>query len=363
MTTISSSVSNYDLIKEDALINIERLFKKWRLDYVWISPSELDFRNPLRSDKNFGAVRFNTEKGFGADFAGVAFGEADYKSLGSGLSRDDFDLPSNQSIRYGFDIIGLCQRLFECHSYKIAANLLKQHLSELDREEKIVRADITSSILRKERQYDEVRRKIQYANNLVKYTQDYVGTVGEKYLHARGLTGLPHEPSMRFHQRVMCKETGTSLPCLIFKIQPEPNGAIRGAHRIYLKEDGSGKADISNQKMALGEAKHNAIWFGTPGPTLYIAEGPENALTLRLGGAQFVACSIFAANMPLVEIPPCVETLFICPDRDKAGFKAASATLKKNKPFRVCKIKLPKKILMKNGKFADLNDILMMSNQ
>ena len=111
--------------------------------------------------------------------------------------------------------------------------------------------------------------------------------------------------------------------------------------------------------MALGTVRGNAIWFGEPDDRLYIAEGPENALSIYASGAKFVACSFNAGNMSHVSIPETVTSLVICADRDKAGIEAARSTaaIKALEGMDI-EFLYPELRKLANGKFADFNDIL-----
>ncbi|MGA9268070.1 MAG: VapE domain-containing protein [Rhodomicrobium sp.] len=66
-----------------------------------------------------------------------------------------------------------------------------------------------------------------------------------------------------------------------------------------------------------------AIWFGEPSGTLYVTEGPEDALTLREAGYAFVACSVSSGNMCNLTIPEGIQHVIIFQDNDEAGEKAA----------------------------------------
>jgi DNA primase len=128
-------------------------------------------------------------------------------------------------------------------------------------------------------------------------------------------------------------------------------------HRVFIKQDGSGKADIPNPKKALGDKQGNAIWFGTPGPTLYVAEGPESALSVRALGYSFVACTIDAGNMASLEVPEYVKSVVIIPDNDSAGKTAAAQLLIKLgcKGLKVQTVQLPAGI-------NDPNDLINSDN-
>lgn len=361
MLANNSRIDQYSLLREDALANIERLFVLWELDYIKINNSEYDFLNPSRIDKNFGAVRFNVDKGLGADFANVAFNKDDFSSIGKNFDREDFGFAKNKAISYGFDIIGLCQKVNGLASYREAAKTIKTQLGSL---KNAIQAPLDAHILREEKRAKDKLERLSYAQKLLRYTVPYVGTVGEIYLKSRAIVLETPDSSIRFHPRIMCAEAKRTFPALVFPIRQSPDSEITGIHRIYLDDTGLHKAPVTNSKMALGEVAGNGIWFGNPGEKLFIAEGPENALSLIVSGAEFVVCTISASNFPNIKIPRCVTKIVLCPDPDEAGMKAATRAKRNySSAFRKVTIKFPKLIKLPNGKLADLNDVLKIHSE
>lgn len=354
MHTSSSSVVNPTaLLKETALLNIDLLFNYWKIDYVKISDDEYDFISPMREDTNFGAMRFNARKGIGADFAAV---DIDL-SLFPGFDKSDFGFSKSDKATFGFDIIGLCQKIHGLPSYKEGEKRLKEHLAILKSSGSLQKASIMSALQREQNNAKRIAERIDYAKVIMKNCKHYVGTVAEKYFNSRKLNSV-QETNVYFSNAVMCVTAKRPYPAIILPIQKSPEGEIRGVHRIYLSEDGSTKAPVDEPKMALGEVKTNAIWFGTPCDTLYLAEGPENALTLRVSGAPFVACAINASNMHMLRIPTYVQKVIVCPDPDDAGVSSAKKCMLAYKHKKLF-IKFPKIKRLSNGKLADFNDILV----
>jgi len=357
MGTTSSRETAILLIKESALTNIEKLFTYWNLQWTKVNNIEYDFINPLRQDKHFGAVRFNTEKGIGADFSNSMFKDDDIKSFGEGFDREDFGLSKNTKIAYGFDIIGLCQRIKGLSSYNQAAVQIIKDLDAISKDPEFIKVSVENYKKRIEKNAEDAKRKIVYSNVMLSHAKPYKGTIGEKYLLNRGIDLKEQEPDVRFHHAVMCKEANAPFPALLFVIRNQPHKEATGVHRIYLSRDGETKAPVKIQKMALGDMKGNAIWFGTLGPKLYICEGPENALTLRYLGADFVACAINAGNIHNLSIPKGVKEVIVCPDLDNAGMIAGQKSQITYKSYSVS-IQFPTKKLLKNGKYADINDLI-----
>lgn len=358
MSTTSRAPTKTDILKEDALANIERLFRYWGLQFFRVNDDEIDFINPMRQDENFGAVRFNITKGIGADFSNTAFTEADFNNIGAGFDRSDFGFSDNKNISYGFDIIGLCQRLYNLPTYKEGERILRKHLGEIDKVAPIKKADLDASIKRKMGNAEQIIKRVDYAKTILKHCKSYPDTLADVYFKSRGIHLTDEELNIRFHPRVMCADLNKPLPAVVFMIKNSPEGEVRGIHRIYLANDGMGKAPINDPKRALGDVKGNGIWFGNPSPELHIAEGPENALTLRVCGAAFVVCGISAVNMSSLSIPPYVKKVIVCPDPDEAGKKAA-LKCKLNYIKYNPEIVFPTKVVLPNGKYADLNDLLM----
>jgi hypothetical protein len=101
-------------------------------------------------------------------------------------------------------------------------------------------------------------------------------TLAEAYLHSRGLE-LPDEPVLRFHPRCPCDKD--RLPAMVALMSDPLTGDPRGIHRTFLLPDGSGKADIPEPKMMLGDAGVVRLYEPeTAG--LGLAEGIETALAV-----------------------------------------------------------------------------------
>lgn len=353
----------YGDLREKAIANFELLLEHWKLDYKQISPVEYDFLNPTRQDKRHGACRFNIEKCVGADFAGERFIQADFQRVGVGFDRDDFiNTGETGATDWGFDIIGLCQRLHGCSSYKEAAKLLRVHLRTIAEQHKLNKADPQAATKRAHKIATENLKKVKKAINTWDICQDITNTVAEKYLHYRQIFLKEAELSLKFHPRIKNAETRKFLPAMLFKVEKAPNDGLVAIHRIYIRPDGKGKADVSNPKMALGSIKGAGIWFGEPDKMLAVIEGPENALAMRSRGVKFAVSTISAVNMPNITIPGYVETVLILGDPDKAGEKAvAKAIVAYKKQGKRINVAWPPKL--DTGKQGDWNDYVAQEVQ
>jgi DNA primase len=102
-------------------------------------------------------------------------------------------------------------------------------------------------------------------------------------------------------------------------------GEVTGIQRIWLAEDGRGKAAVPKPKLSLGTIKGGAIRLGDLDGSggLTVCEGPEDGLSLALmlGGPVWVAAG--ASFLPAMRFPPQVRAIVIGADNDPAGREAA----------------------------------------
>lgn len=353
----------YDQLREKALANFELLLNYWGIEWTKISDKEYDFINPNRDDKNFGACRFNIEKGRGADFAGISFTSYDYSRIGFGFDKEDFSsYHQSMQTKWGFDIIGLTQKLYKFNSYKEASKRLNVDLQEISKKEPIIIPDKNAAEERRHRQAEQQQKLILSAQKIWKICSKnkVLGSLGNYYLMNRGLLNAYKEENIRYHDKIINVELGRPVPCLLFKIQIQPGYPLVAIHRIYLSNNGHTKADVANPKKALASIKGAAIWFGHQTSILHISEGPENALTLREQGCEFVACAINGANFSNLKIPENVHTVILSPDPDPSGDYNLEKAIKmyQLQGKKIKEIKLPK-LKKSNGKFLDLNDFHM----
>lgn len=351
-------MAKFEALKERALANFDFLLKYWEIEYIQINSSEYDFLNPTRDDTNHGACRFNITKGTGADFTGTGFTSSDYQSLGAGFDKSDFaGITRGDGNNWGFDIIGLCQRLHGLNTYNDAAKMLQHQLGQLKQGGvNLNKVDPKAKEAREHKRSEQKLKTLQSAQRTWGLCRDYKNTIGETYLISRRLI-FPRFDNLKFHEKIYNSELKGNIPALLFKVSDAPDGVIQAIHRIYISKDGTRKAKVAAPKMALGSIQGAGIWFGEPGPELGIAEGPENALSLRVLGHPFVVCTINATNFSNLKIPDYVERLVLFPDPDKAGEQnAQKATRAYNN--KEIKIVFPPKRKLENGKMADWNDIL-----
>lgn len=344
-----------DQLKEVALANFELLLDYWKIEYKKVLEHEYDILATWRKDTSFGSVRFNSDKGRGADFASSGLTDKDYAYLGPGFDKGDFAGFSNgQQARTGFDIIGLCQRVRNKNTPLEAKQQLEDDIREISTSSSIQFASSEAAKRRREDQRIKEKKVKAYARDLWESSKfnPLEGSVGELYLKNRGINSL--DANVRFHPGIKYAPTKEIHPALIFRVQLEPDGPLMAIHRVYIDNLGQ-KAKLDNPKMALAPIKGGGIWFGQKHPLLAITEGPENALSLIECGYPFVVSSVFSTNFHNLTIPSYVKKLYLIPDVDRAGLEAldrAEATYSKGS------IELESVIIQVNDPKTDINDLI-----
>ena len=170
------------------------------------------------------------------------------------------------------------------------------------------------------------------------------GTVVHDYLFGRGWTGemptalcvgadpaeLAHAgiglaipASIRFHPRLRYA-AGVYLPAMVAAIE-DLDGCIVGVHRTWLKPDGTGKAEVEQNKKALGRARGCAVHLTAGAPELVLCEGIETGLSIIQATGLHVWAAVGTSNLGQVELPGFVREIIIAADHDEPGIKAARA--------------------------------------
>ena len=177
------------------------------------------------------------------------------------------------------------------------------------------------------------------------------GTLAETYLRGRAIDP-PFPAALRF-ARLRYGREGVR-PCLVCAVR-DPGGEVTGIQRIWLADDGRGKAAVPQPKLSLGRVRGGAIRLGAPDGTgrVTVCEGPEDGLSLAamLGGPIWVAAG--ATFLPAMQFPPEVRSVLIGADNDPAGRDAA------DKAARAFAARgLAVRILRPLNGFKDFNDEL-----
>jgi hypothetical protein len=117
----------------------------------------------------------------------------------------------------------------------------------------------------------DAKDRTEFARRLWRKSKPANGTIVESYLRSRCIKILP--PSLRFNS-AMKHPSGIFAPAMVAIVQ-RPDGQFAAIHRTFLKDDGSGKADLDPPKMALGPIRGGAVRLAKTGNTLAVAEGLE----------------------------------------------------------------------------------------
>jgi DNA primase len=123
-------------------------------------------------------------------------------------------------------------------------------------------------------------------------------TPAEAYLRGRGLD-LRLPDSLRFARLRYGSKT---LPCLVALIANDQN-KIGGIQRTFVKEDGSGKADVPAPKLSLGRIAGGAIRLAPAAGKLVVTGGLEDGLTLQQELGQAVWAATGEGNIANMALP------------------------------------------------------------
>jgi hypothetical protein len=176
------------------------------------------------------------------------------------------------------------------------------------------------------------RQQRRKAGWLWSLRQPIGGTIAERYLReARGYTTGLIPPTIAY-----LPPNGAHGPSMIAAFAAPPSGSGPGlikpvaVHLTKLKPDGSGKADVSPNKIVVGSPLGMPIVISPIGAEphhLCICEGIEDALTIRL--ALHLRCWTAGAAgfMPALAdpMPSYIETVTIYSHDDEAGQRGAQA--------------------------------------
>lgn len=157
------------------------------------------------------------------------------------------------------------------------------------------------------------------------------GTLAETYLRNRSI-----DPSLafglRFAPHCYCRPGADSdrqaWPAIIAPVT-DGDAALTGVHRLYLDPLGAadarlGKAPLDRPKRSLGRVHGHAVRFGDPAQVIAVAEGIENALSIRTALPDLTShAALTAGNLASYTPPAAVNRLLIAVDDDDAGWWAA----------------------------------------
>lgn len=161
------------------------------------------------------------------------------------------------------------------------------------------------------------------ARRLFAMSQPIIGTLGETYLRGRGITTSRGTGALRFHPRCYYRPDHygptETWPAMIAAVT-DLHGRQTGAHRTWLRPDGTAKAPIDTPRRAMGDLLGHAVRFGVPGGVMAAGEGIETTLSLRCVLPEMaMAASLSAAHLGAILFPPTLHRLYVIRDNDPAG--------------------------------------------
>lgn len=167
-----------------------------------------------------------------------------------------------------------------------------------------------------------------YGIDLFKSCTGVRGTVGERYLEARGCELPPEDGDLRYHPALRHPPSDYTGPALVALVTHAETKAPLTLHRTWIRPDGR-KADCNPPRMLLGNhpKKFGVVRLWPDECVTYglaVAEGIETALSLAVAFKPVWSC-IDAGNLKVLPVLKGVENLVIGADHDEAGIKAAVA--------------------------------------
>ena len=166
----------------------------------------------------------------------------------------------------------------------------------------------------------------EYINKLWDESLDPKNSIIENYLNHRGLLLQNIPRSIRYHPNLYHKHSGKSFPVMLSAVTKYGSDKIVALHRTYLKVDGGDKADITPNKMMLGQVKGTAVMLTPTGSKLVIVEGIETALSIYAATGFSTWASLSAWGMLSIQVPPVdiTQEITIAADADKTGIASAN---------------------------------------
>jgi len=171
------------------------------------------------------------------------------------------------------------------------------------------------------------------------------------YLRHRAITGtIPG--TIRDHPGLKHSLTGQNFPTMVGAITG-PDRKIIAIQRTFLRMDGCGKANVEEPKMTLGAMGKGAVRLGPAGPVLGIAEGIETGLSAMQLFEVPVWCSLSAARLDGLWLPPESLEIHLFADNGTKGHEAAErAAAAYQAQGRRVVVRFPPE------RFGDFNDLL-----
>jgi putative DNA primase/helicase len=173
-----------------------------------------------------------------------------------------------------------------------------------------------------ERRRREEAKTRQFILELWREAQPIAGSLGERYLRNRGISG-PLPPSLRCHLGLKHTYTGLVIPALLGAVQ-NSDRQISGLHRTFLRGDGADKAPVSHPRMMLGKIGGGAVRLAAAAAELAIGEGVETCLSYQRATGIGTWAALSASGIASIVLPPLplAATVHLLVDLDPTGEEA-----------------------------------------
>lgn len=173
----------------------------------------------------------------------------------------------------------------------------------------------------------ETQASIELARRIWHEARPIGGTLGERYLRGRRITG--HIPqSLRFAwtplwHNLKTGRTGPRMPAIICACQAG-DGRVSGIQRIFLDRNGA-KAAMSRPKRNVGQIRGGALRLGAAAETIILCEGPEDGLTLAMRYPDIpVWVALGTGGLAYVALPETVREVILAGDNNAPGRAAVT---------------------------------------
>jgi phage/plasmid primase-like uncharacterized protein len=134
-------------------------------------------------------------------------------------------------------------------------------------------------------------------------TESARDTLAATYLRARGIE-IPIPLAMRYAPALRHPFDKTEHPALVGGVTEADGSTLIGVMRIYVRADGTGKADTEQPKLMQGRPGGGAVHLAPAGPVLAVSEGIETGLSfLQLSGLP-VWAALSTTGITRLILPP-----------------------------------------------------------
>lgn len=184
--------------------------------------------------------------------------------------------------------------------------------------------DEANTAQRKREQTIEAERRSAQAKRLWNECLPLSGSVAETYLRRRGIT-CNLAPTLRFHGRCWHGPTAKCYPALVALVEGCSGFAV---HRTYLREDGSGKAGLDQEKLLLGASSGGSVRLANCSGPLIVGEGIETTLSafILLGENTASAWAALSSSaFSALQLPRLPDKIIIAADSDDSGAGSSAA--------------------------------------